>query len=189
MIEKFKAYQAILMLTIGITLSQLTILLREEYTVNNIYLGLVPTLFFIVATCFKLLKKGPSPKVNMATAIFFLIVGIYQVSAIVPQNFIAHLPKLLIPALFFIINNFRKEFISNKNFIFLNLIPVLIAYQLYWLSAHPFSLWVVYTFLVGSSIVRPMLRQDKAVTEQELLSFEKVTYLFLVVLIIADLSK
>ena len=189
MIEKLKAYQAILMLTIGITLSQLIIILREESTTNHLYLGILPTLFLIAVTSFGLLKKPISSAINIVIAIIFLVVGIFQVSSIVPQNFIAHLPKLLIPSLFFIINNYRSKLILNKNFVFLNLIPVLLTYNFYWLSDHPFSFWVVYTFLVGSSFVKPMLNQSVEISSQELLSFEKVTYLFFIVLMINRVLK
>jgi hypothetical protein len=176
--------------TLGVSLFHVLMSLELEQEVKNIYyFFLTPAALLLLILFFQNLKIKISRISSSGVGIVIFLVSVTQTIILFPNSYIAYFYKLLIFVLFFIIQIFDDILQKDKRFNLINIFPLLLMYREFWKPEHPFSLWVVFSFLNIITIVKPLFSESLSLSQLELHASEKISHLFLTILIIFELTK
>ena len=129
-------------------------------------------------------RQFSQSKSDILITVILLLTFLIESFFMFPNNY---LQSILIGIPFYIFSILRIYFalnnLENNKSVLINLVPLLFFYQHYWSPTTPFSLWVVFTFLVLLDLYKTIFEKDLKLAPR-LSNSEKLTTLFMIVLLI-----
>ena len=187
--RSYKDFTPLVFLAMGITFFQSILIAGENLSSSPLYLAITPIFSLALISILLLINKNLSLALKLIFSFLITCLSIFQMTLILPSSFLAHLSPYIIFILFFSFHLMEKNMLSDTRYNLLNLFPLFFFYRIFWSPNHPFSLWVIFTFLNLMSIVRPLFKDNKELTSYELFAAEKISHLFLGILLILKLSN
>ncbi len=184
-----KDFSPLSFLAMGITCFQSILITGENFSSSPLYLAMTPLFLLALVLFILLINKNLTLGLKLIFSFLIICLSIFQMKLLLPSSFLAHLSPYVIFLLFFTFHLMDKNMLSDTRYNLLNLFPLFFFYKFFWSPNHPFSLWVIFTFLNLTAIVRPLFRDNKELTAYELFATEKISHLFLAILLILKLNN